>query len=139
MRDTLLNIKPCITTHIKDFLWGNTADWKTKLSQIIQPISYENLINNLTNSGDYNETYCPLCGEKELFPLNRTGCFYCDTDIYKYPFNTFSGSNQGGFYLHNTYMPLYRNFVYKRQHDYPNHARCWGTPQWRRRRYMFAN
>jgi len=123
---------------IKDCLWGNHDEWKAKLSQIIKLFPHENnLIENLNDSGDYEETYCPQCGEKELFPFSRTICFYCDTYIYKYPFNTFSGGNQGCFYLHNTYILLYRSFIHKHSY-YPNHARCWGTPQWRRKRYMFT-
>ena len=115
MRDILLKIPSDITTHIKDFLWGNTADWKVKLNQII---NNRNLVVNLNNSGDYNETFCPQCGEKELFPFARIACFYCDTDIYKYPFNTFSGGNQGCFYLHNTLIIISRFYTRLAFHKY---------------------
>ena len=114
MSDTLLKIPQELTTHIKDLLWGNTISWKAKFSQIIKLFTHENnLMGNLNNSGDYEETYCPQCGENDVFPPSRTICFYCDTDIYKYPFNTFSGGNQGCFYLHHTRILLYRDLVHK--------------------------
>ena len=110
----LLNIPLDITTHITDFLWGNTLSWKAKFSQVIKLFNYKNdLMGNLTNQGDYCETYCSKCGEKELFPFTRTICFDCEPIIHKYPFNTFSGGNQGCFYLHHTRILLYRDLVHK--------------------------
>jgi len=101
----LSTIKPCIINHIKDMLWGNTSTWKTLFSQIIKPFTIENdLISYLKDIRHYCADYCPSCGEKEVYSSISSICDLCKTPIHKYPFNTFSGGNQGCFYLHNVHM-----------------------------------
>ena len=115
-----------ITNHIKDMLWGNREEWKAKFSQIINIMTRS--IGKVNSS---TKTYCPSCGENEMW-LFEPICFYCDNGINKYPFNTFSGTNQGAFYLGNQFILLHSGIT--KHTYYPNAARCWGTPQWRTRR-----
>lgn len=116
-----------INNHIKDMLWGNRNDWKIKFSKIIEVLPHLVAYENSTT-----KQYCSLCGEKERWP-ECTRCFYCaDADIInKYPYNTYSGGNQGGFYLHN--KPILLHSKGEPRNYYPNAARCWGTTHWRTR------
>jgi len=115
-----------IINHIKDILWGNRVEWKAKFSQIINV-----MIHSVGKENINAKTYCPSCGENERW-LFEPICFYCNDTTYKYPYNTFSGTNQGAFYLHNQFTLLYSGI--NKQTHYPNAARCWGSSQWRTRR-----
>ena len=129
---TRLYLPTHITNHIKDMLWGSRNDWKAKFSKIIEVLPH-------SVANEEAKQYCSSCGEKERWP-ECTRCFYCaDAEIInKYPYNTYSGENQGGFYLHNKYLLFslsffFRNRKFRSQYHYPNAARCWGTTHWRTR------
>ena len=88
MINQLLLLPQSVTDHIFNILWGENNDFKIilKKSLAILP-KYWTLhlksVNKININGKLfialeDNLYCPICGEKFLFPFTRDICWDCD-------------------------------------------------------------